>query len=80
MSGPQVNEDNTLTDAESAEDELRRLGLRDVRVRCCSGGDAWLDAPSEQISSISREPLRSEVVRVVQAAGFSRVALNLLPS
>ncbi|UNK70719.1 hypothetical protein [Microbacterium sp. H1-D42] len=73
-----MNEDNTLTEAESAEDELRRLGLRDIRVRCC-GGDAWLDAPADQISSITREPLRSEVVRVVKAAGFTHVGIGLNP-
>lgn len=71
-----MNEDNTLTEAESAEDELRRLGLRDIRVRCCNG-DAWLDAPADQISSITREPLRGEVVRVVQAAGFTNVGIGL---
>lgn len=75
-----MSDDNTLTDAESAEDELRRLGLRDVRVRCCGDGSARLDAPALQISTIAREPLRSEVVRVVQAAGFNQVSLGLNPS
>jgi len=73
-----VNYENPPAEAEAAEDELRRLGLRDVRVRCLDGR-AWLEAPSAQIASIAREPLRSEVVRVVRSAGFDDVAIGLEP-
>lgn len=74
-----MSDENTLTEAEAAEDELRRLGLCNVRVHCSGDGDAWLEAPAAQISSIAREPLRTEVVRVVLAAGFSRVSIGLSP-
>lgn len=71
-----VNEDEMLAETDLAEEELRRLGLIHVRVRA-HGALACLEAPREEISAISDEPLRAEVLRAVQAAGFERVAVHL---
>lgn len=72
-----MSDEEASTDAATAEDELRRLGVRNVRVDAVNDGIAWLSAPTEQIGLIAQEPLRTEVVRVVQASGFDRVGIWL---
>lgn len=73
-----MNRDESLADADAAaaENELRRLGLLQLRVRSC-GDVAWLELPASQAQLVTRNPLRREVVRAVKAAGFSRVALAI---
>jgi len=66
-----------LAQVEAAESELRRLGLRDLRVRH-HGDVARLEIPVEGIAAVASPPLRDEVVRVVRAAGFRFVALDLM--
>ncbi len=66
-----------LAQVEAAESELRRLGLRDLRVRH-HGDVARLEIPVESIAAVASPPLRDEVVRVVRAAGFRFVALDLM--
>jgi len=66
-----------LAQVEAAESELRRLGLRDLRVRH-HGDVARLEVPVEGIAAVATPPLRDEVVRVVRAAGFRFVALDLM--
>lgn len=60
-------------DLDLAEGELRRLGLTQVGVRRF-GDAAWLELPADQLALIAHDPLRGEVVRALQAAGFNRVA------
>jgi len=71
-----VNEDEMLLETELAEEELRRLGLGHVHVHAY-GELACLEAPRDEISAITGEPLRAEVLRAVRGAGFERVALHL---
>jgi len=66
-----------LAQVEAAESELRRLGLGDLRVRH-HGDVARLEVPVENIAAVATPPLRDEVVRVVRAAGFRFVALDLM--
>lgn len=71
-----VNDDDMLAETELAEEELRRLGLGHVQVRAY-GELACLEAPRDEISAITGEPLRAEVLRAVRGAGFDRVAVHL---
>lgn len=66
-----------LAQVEAAESGLRRLGLRGLRVRH-HGDVARLEVPVEGIAAVATPPLRDEVVRVVRAAGFRFVALDLM--
>jgi hypothetical protein len=65
-----------LTAIDMAEAELRRLGLGFTRVRALDGVGC-LDLPSNEAAGIACEPLRSEVLRAVRAAGFARVAVYI---
>lgn len=65
-----------LAQVDSAESALRGLGLGDLRVRH-HGDVARVEVPLEDLPTLAAEPLRSEVVRVVRAAGFRFVALDL---
>ncbi|MDQ8041078.1 MULTISPECIES: hypothetical protein [Cellulosimicrobium] len=61
---------------ETAESELRRLGLDDLRVHH-HGDLARIEAPSTDLLAVTSEPLRGEVLRAVRSAGFRLVALDL---
>lgn len=65
-----------LAQVDRAESGLRRLGLRDVRVRH-HGDVARLEVPLEDLPALAREPVRDHVVAAVRAAGFRFVALDL---
>lgn len=59
-----------------AEDVLRGLGFRDVRVRF-HGEIARIEIGTEQLARFADAALRAEVVRGVQRAGFRHVTLDL---
>jgi len=61
---------------ETAESELRRLGLDALRVHH-HGDLARVEAPSVELLAVASEPLRGEVLRAVRSAGFRLVALDL---
>ncbi|AEG45256.1 hypothetical protein [Isoptericola variabilis] len=65
-----------VVQVEAAESELRRLGLADLRVRH-HGELARLEAPNAQLTTMTSEPLRGEILRAVRSAGFRIVALDL---
>lgn len=65
-----------LRSVEQAEDALRGLGFAMVRVRA-HGKYARIELAAGDIERAVREPLRSEIVRQVKAAGFRFVALDL---
>lgn len=71
-----VKDAEMLIEIEMAEAELRRLGLGHVRVRAADGV-ACLDLPFDDLAVIVCDPLRSEVLRAVRAAGFARVAVHI---
>lgn len=71
-----MNDDDMLAETELAEEELGRLGLGHVQVRA-HGELACLEAPRDEISTITGEPLRAEVLRAVRGAGFDRVAVHI---
>jgi uncharacterized protein len=71
-----VESDEVLADVDTAESELRRLGFPHLQVRDCAGA-AWIEVSYPQLELIAHDPLRSEVVRAVRAAGFLRVALAI---
>jgi uncharacterized protein len=65
-----------LAQIDRAEEALRDLGLGDLRVRH-HGDIARLELAAGDLVSIATEPLRSEVLRAVRAAGFRYVTLDL---
>jgi uncharacterized protein len=65
-----------LAQIDRAEGALRDLGLGDLRVRH-HGDIARLELAAGDLVSIATEPLRSEVLRAVRAAGFRYVTLDL---
>ena len=65
-----------LAQIDRAEEALRDLGLGDLRVRH-HGDIARLELAAGDLVTIATEPLRSEVLRAVRAAGFRYVTLDL---
>lgn len=65
-----------LSAVEQAEEALRDLGFDVVRVRA-HGKFARIELAPGDIERAAREPLRSEIARAIQAAGFRFVALDL---
>lgn len=65
-----------LAQVEGAEAGLRRLGLGDLRVRH-HGDVARLEVPVEDLPALVSDPLREQAIRVVRAAGFRFLALDL---
>jgi uncharacterized protein len=65
-----------LTQIDVAEAALRRLGLRDLRVRH-HGDVARLELPLPELARAAADPLREEVRRAVVAAGFRYAVLDL---
>lgn len=62
---------------ERAEDFLRELGLRDLRVRFHEGDLARLEVPLESIETISRDETRHAIHEALTQIGFKFVALDL---
>ena len=64
-----------LARIESAEQIVRDLGFRRVRVRVRSGA-ACIEVDPSEVARILEEPLAREVVRTVGAVGFSSVSID----
>ncbi|WP_423463883.1 hypothetical protein ACO229_04165 [Promicromonospora sp. MS192] len=73
---PPPEDDDEAVQVEAAESELRRLGLEEIRVRH-HGDLARLEAPHDDLATMTSEPLRGEVLRAVRSAGFRSVAVDL---
>lgn len=65
-----------LSQIDRAEQALRDLGLGDLRVRH-HGDIARLELAADDLVKIAADPLRSEVLGAVRAAGFRYVTLDL---
>jgi uncharacterized protein len=65
-----------LAQIDAAETALRRLGLRDFRVRH-HGDVARLELPLPELARAAADPLREQVRRAVVAAGFRYAVLDL---
>lgn len=64
-----------LAMVEQAEDALRKLGLKDLRVRC-HGNLARIEINRQQIAQAADE-LRQQITAAVRGAGFDYVTLDL---
>lgn len=64
-----------LAMVEQAEDALRKLGLKDLRVRC-HGNLARIEINRQQIAQAADE-LRQQIIDAVRGAGFAYVTLDL---
>ncbi len=60
-----------------AEQYLRSLGLREVRVRYHRGDMARLEVPSGEISRLAQPEVREGIVRMLTELGFKYVSLDL---
>jgi pyridinium-3,5-biscarboxylic acid mononucleotide sulfurtransferase len=66
-----------LAMVDCAEQYLRSLGLRTVRVRYHRGDLARVEVPSEAISRLADEPTRTELMQEFRRLGFKYVTLDL---
>ncbi len=73
--GQKIDE-RTLRMVEEAEDVLRRLGVRNFRVRV-HGNVARIEVDASSLPSIVEEGARKEIVERFRAIGFLYVALDL---
>lgn len=64
-----------LAMVEQAEDALRKLGLKNLRVRC-HGNLARIEINRQQIAQAADE-LRQQIIAAVRGAGFDYVTLDL---
>lgn len=64
-----------LAMVEQAEDALRKLGLKNLRVRC-HGNLARIEINRQQIAQAADE-LRQQIIDAVRGAGFAYVTLDL---
>lgn len=64
-----------LAMVEQAEDALRKLGLKDLRVRC-HGNLARIEINRQQIAQAADE-LRQQIIAAVRGAGFAYITLDL---
>lgn len=62
---------------EAAEALLRRLGLRECRVRYHDGDLARIEVPTTEIGRLAAEPVRSELASEFRRLGFKFVTLDL---
>lgn len=62
---------------DAAEQYLRGLGLREVRVRYHRGDMARIEAPPAALVRLVEEPLRAESIARLKSLGFKYVALDL---
>jgi uncharacterized protein len=62
---------------EAAEAFLRKLGLRECRVRYHEGDLARVEVPAGEIGMLAAEPVRSELTREFRRLGFKFVTLDL---
>lgn len=63
---------------DAAEQHLRGLGLREVRVRYHEGDLARIEVPAEAIAIIVDKATRRELVARLQELGFKFIALDLM--
>ncbi len=73
--GQELTEER-LARVEAAEDALREVGFRALRVRD-HGGIARIEVPQSEIQRLTAEPLRLEVVARLRALGFTHVTVDL---
>jgi uncharacterized protein len=62
---------------DAAEQLLRELGLRSVRVRYHAGDVARLEVPLEALLSVCQPTVRGELVTKIKALGFKCITLDL---
>ncbi|TWT93433.1 hypothetical protein Pla108_39270 [Botrimarina colliarenosi] len=74
--GQQVTPER-LAMVDGAEQRLRALGLRELRVRYHEGDIARIEVPDEAIGLIAVAETRRALVRDLRALGFKRVTLDL---
>ena len=62
---------------DAAEQRLRSLGLRELRVRYHEGDLARIEVPADAITTLADPAVREPLLADLQALGFKRVTLDL---
>jgi uncharacterized protein len=65
-----------LRQVERAEDALRALGFRELRVRHLGGGAARVEIGVDELPRLTDEALRGRVLACVAEAGYAQVTLD----
>ena len=68
--------DSRLKMIERAEEYIRKIGIKDVRVRC-QGTSARIEIPYDQIQKFIRTYRREELIKFFFEIGFKSVSLDL---
>ncbi len=66
-----------LSMIDQAEQILRKLGLKDCRVRYHRGDLARLEVPLDQLSTFTQPAIREQLLSQLRALGFKFVSLDL---
>lgn len=66
-----------LAMVDGAEQRLRSLGLRELRVRYHEGDLARIEVPTDQIARLASDEVRRSLVSDLRGLGFKRVTLDL---
>lgn len=66
-----------LAMVDRAEQRIRSLGLRELRVRYHEGDLARIEVPIDQIARLASDEVRRSLVRDLRELGFKRVTLDL---
>lgn len=66
-----------LAMVDRAEQRVRSLGLRELRVRYHGGDLARIEVPPDQIARLASDGVRGALVRDLYALGFKRVTIDL---
>lgn len=74
--GQQVTPER-LAMVDRAEQRLRALGLRELRVRYHEGDLARIEVPTDQIARLASDAVRRSLVVDLRRLGFKRVTLDL---
>lgn len=66
-----------LAMVDRAEQRLRSLGLRELRVRYHEGDLARIEVPTDQIARLASDDVRRSLLNDLRGLGFKRVTLDL---
>ena len=67
---------NKLQMVEEAEEYLRKLGAKQIRVRCYNT-TARIEVLPEEINKLTREPIRKNIIKKLKTIGFNYVSVDL---
>ncbi|MFH1753891.1 MAG: ATP-dependent sacrificial sulfur transferase LarE, partial [Candidatus Omnitrophota bacterium] len=67
-----------LKRVEEAEDFIKMLGFKQLRVRCHEGNIARIEVPKIDIDSFLKPAIREKVIKKLKGLGFNYITLDLI--